>query len=383
VDIDEIRKRAQRAIAPLKAADASTSAPENFLFAAKRTEAGRSLPDYYLVYFLLVDLLGFRNLGQFEKIAWSVPVEFDGRAFLIEHRKFGVGVFAASLPEDELAASQIVVRIHKAVKAARPYFDWRAQLAASDSKLNVVNRSRELFARLEFYLGLYDARRAEAEARADEVIKTPTQHGSIITQPALNLRREARWFALSGIECFFSWTEHVFIHIAILSGRCATGGDVARLARSEWSDKYKAALDLNDAQDKRFYDELAIMRRQLRNFVAHGAFGKDGEAFRFHSTAGTVPMLLPHNREHSSFRFGQGVNPKSDEAIDLIRAFTVHLWSGPRAAAKIYVQDYALPLILTNVANGACGRAMLSEEAMTEHADHLGRMMDRHANMDF
>ena len=148
MDIDEIRKRAQRAIAPLKAADASTSAPENFLFAAKRTEAGRSLPDYYLVYFLLVDLLGFRNLGQFEKVAWSVPVEFEGRAFLIEHRKFGVGVFAASLPEDEPAASQMVVRIHKAVKAARPYFDWRAR-----SRQQATQSSTSSTARGSYSLG--------------------------------------------------------------------------------------------------------------------------------------------------------------------------------------------------------------------------------------
>ena len=383
MDVDEIRKRAQRAIAPLKPADENTSAPQNFLFAAKRTEAGRSLPDYYLVYFLLVDLLGFRNLGRFEKVAWSVPIEYEGRAFLIEHRKFGVGVFAASLPEDEPTAAQIVTRIHKAVKAARPYFDWHAQQAAADSKLNVVNRAPELFARLEFYLGLYDARRAEAEARADEAIKTPTKHGSILTIPAHNLRREARWFALSAIECFFSWTEHVFIHIAILNGRCATGDDVARLARAEWGEKYKAALDLDDPQDKRFYDELGIMRRQLRNFVAHGAFGKDGEAFHFHSAAGAIPMLLPHQRDRSSFRFGQGVNLKPDEAIGLIREFIVQLWSGKRAAAWVYVQDYALPLILTDVANGVYARAMSSKEAMMEYADHLARLMDRHANMDF
>ncbi len=383
MNIDEIKERAFRAIAPLKPANSGTSATKDFLFAAKRTEAGRMLPEHYLVYFLLVDLLGFRNLGQFEKIAWSVPVEYDGRAFLIEHRKFGLGVFAASLPEDEPAAAAIVACIQKAVKAARPYFEWRAQQAAKDSELNVVNRTTELFARLEFYFGLYDARRTEAEARADERVETSTKHGSVITMPAIGLRREARWLALSAIESFFSWTEHVFIHIAILNGRCETGDDVARLAGAEWSVKFKAALGLNDPQDKHFHDELGVVRRQLRNFVAHGAFGKDGEAFHFHSTAGAVPMLLPHKRDPSSFRFGQGVNLKADEAITLIRAFILHLWSGSRAAAKIYIQDYALPLILTDVANGTYAHAMSSVEAMTEHAEHLATLIDRHANMDF
>jgi len=91
MDIDQIRAAVQAAITPLKAATSETKADKNFLFDAKRTDAGRSLPPYYLVYFLLVDLLAFRNIGQFEKVAWSVPVEYKGRAFLIEHRKFRAG----------------------------------------------------------------------------------------------------------------------------------------------------------------------------------------------------------------------------------------------------------------------------------------------------
>jgi hypothetical protein len=146
--IETVRTRAQKAISPLEPADFSMRAPKGFLFNAKRTDAGRTLPPYYLVYFLLVDLLGFTNLGQFEKVAWSVPVEYDGRPFLVEHRKFGLGVFAANVPEDEEAAAEIVRLIHKATKAAQPYFDWRAEQAAKASQLNVVNRSPDLFERL-------------------------------------------------------------------------------------------------------------------------------------------------------------------------------------------------------------------------------------------
>lgn len=384
MNIDEIRARVLRAIIPLKAADSNTIARKDFLFAAKRTEAGRRLPPYYLIYFLLVDLLGFRNLGRFEKIAWSIPVDYKGKAFLIEHRKFGLGVFAATLPEDENAAAEIVTLIQKAVRAARPYFDWRADQAAKDSKLNVVNRSKELFSRLEFYLNLYDSRREEAEERADEKIETALANGGVsIRYPAHALRREASWFAMSAIECFFSWTEHVFIHIAILIGRCSTGEDVANLAGTEWGTKFKAALDLSDFDTKKFYDDLGILRRQLRNFVAHGAFGTDGEAFQFHSNAGAVPMLLAHKRDQKSFRFGQGMNFKADEAIALIRTFIEHLWSGTRAPAKIYIQDYELPLILTNVANGEYGRAMSSVDELSDYADYLAGLMSRHIDMDF
>jgi hypothetical protein len=87
---------------------------------AERTNAGNQLPAYYLVYLLLVDLLGFENLGKWEKIAWSVPVDFEGRAFLIDHRKSGLGVFAAELPRDETAAGEIVSLIRKGSKPRNP-----------------------------------------------------------------------------------------------------------------------------------------------------------------------------------------------------------------------------------------------------------------------
>lgn len=331
MDINQVRAAAQAAIAPLKAATSETKADKNFLFDAKRTDAGRSLPPYYLVYFLLVDLLAFRNIGQFEKVAWSVPVEYKGRAFLIEHRKFGLGILAADLPADESDAEEIAERIRKAVDVAGPYFDWLAEQAALDSKLNVHNRAADLFERYTFFLENYEIKRAEAERRADEKIKTEFEHGYSVTFPAHELQRESKWLALSTIESFFSWTEHIFILIAILQGTCVTGADVTRLAESNWETKFKSALDLADSATKKFYDELLVVRRQLRNFVAHGAFGKQGEAFQFHSRAGAVPLLLPHRVDGQNYRFGRGIDFVEHEAISLLDAFIAHLWSGPRA----------------------------------------------------
>jgi hypothetical protein len=85
-----------------------------------------------------------------------------------------------------------------------------------------------------------------------------------------------------------------------LQGNCVTGEDVATFAVANWDVKFKAALDINDPETKLFYDQLIIIRRQLRNFVAHGSFGKQGEAFSFHSGAGAVPVRLPHQDGHHS-----------------------------------------------------------------------------------
>lgn len=384
MDIEEIRRRTQKAIEPLKEADLNAVTYQQLFMSARRTDAGRKLPDYYLIYFLLVDLLGFRNNGKSAKTAWSVTVEFDGIPFLVDHRKFGLGIFGMHGPETEATAARLATSLQRAVKVARPYFDWRAEDAANQSHLNVVNRSGDLLEHVHFHLGLYDERAAEAEARKAEVIKTQIRPNAWTThRPSYDLRREARHYAIAAIEGFFSWTEHVFIHIAILRGVLSTGKEVGDLAKAEWADKYKAALDVTDAADKRFYDELAELRRQLRNFVAHGSFGKNGEAFQFHSGAGAVPILLPHKRSKTAYRFGSGLDFRLEPSIALIKAFSEHLWTGIRSPAKTYIRDYQHPAILTYVADGTYAAAMRSDADMEEFAAFLAHRLDDAVNMDF
>jgi len=140
---------------------------------------------------------------------------------------------------------------------------------------------------------------------------------------------------------------------------------------------------MNDPVSKKLYDKRAMLRRQLRNFIAHGAFGKDGEAFSFHSTAGAVPLLLPYKLDRSSFQFGQGIELVPDKAVELIRTFINHLQEGSSATAWVHIQEYELPSILTKVRSGEYARAMASTETMEDYARHEAELIDRYANMDF
>ena len=125
---------------------------------------------------------------------------------------------------------------------------------------------------------------------------------------------------------FFSWTEHVFIHVAILTGKLKTGADVARVAASEWADKFRCVVDITDPVAKSLYDALIEIRREVRNFVAHGAFGKEGRAFEFHSGAGAVPVLLPHRAGNKAFRVGESLAFDDNAALEMIDKFTEFLW---------------------------------------------------------
>lgn len=394
----QVREAALRALDQVEPAGSPESDDESQgLFLSSRTDAGRSLPPYYLVYFLLVDLLVFPHIGRWEKSAWTVPVRYRGRLYGIEHRKMGLGLFAPCLdpkatrsgsptPEQETDAREIIALIRKAITVSTPYFKWRAEQAAAGNQLNVSNKSASLFERYEFFRDRFQALNEEAEARKDEChfTRQALDDGTEVTSgffPAFSLSREAEWNAQAAIEAFFSWTEHAFIHLAILQGHLRTGDDVAELAKSDWKAKFKAALDLTDKTTKGHYDTLLDIRAQLRNFLAHGAFGKRGEAFRFHSGAGAVPVLLTDDQRH---RYALTSKPAFEEswALENIETFLAHLWSGSLGPAKHHLFS-SLPSILTYAVNDTYKRAMKSDKSMKEFVEHLTQQFDNAANMDW
>ena len=175
----------------------------------------------------------------------------------------------------------------------------------------------------------------------------------------------------------------MLIHLAILTGRISTAAEVAAAADSDWSSKFKQTLDIVEPKTKQLFDRLLSLRRELRNYVAHGAFGKDGEAFSFHSGTGAVPVLLPRKAGSRKFRLGSGLGFNAKAAVELLKEFEEHLWSNNRGAAKIYIQDHDLPAILTMAADGTYARATASEQDMQDFVDYMIRAMDDSANMDW
>ncbi|MFA1687870.1 hypothetical protein [Achromobacter dolens] len=390
-----MRDMAQAALQELEPAGPPRSPEERRgLMLSARTEASRGLPSYYLVYFLLVDLLEFPSLGKWEKTAWTVPVRFRSRMYSIEHRKMGLGVFEPNLDpnarmsgrpsqQGEKDATAIVEAIKKAVSVAAPYFQWRAQQAIATSDLNVVNKNSDLFARYEYFRDRFNAQVVESkelESKAkDRKNESPGTFNFEFISSWLSVNKQVNWYALAAIEAFFSWTEHAFIHLAILQGKLTVGTQVAELAEDNWNAKFKAALDISDKDTKVHYDKLLDLRAQVRNFVAHGAFGKEGQAFRFHSGAGSVSVMLSNDRDHQVSFTGRVAFDEAS-AITEIGSFLEHLWAGALAPAKHYLFS-ALPSILSYATDGTYARAMQSEENMLSFVDGLTRRFEQAADM--
>lgn len=388
---------ARAALQELKPAGPPRSPDEaRGLMLSARTEAGQGLPPYYLVYFLLVDLLKFPSTGKWEKTAWTVPVRFRGRLYGIEHRKMGLGVFEPNLDpsartsgrpsqQGENDATFIVEAIRKAVSVSAPYFQWRAQQAIATSDLNVVNKNSDLFERYEYFRDQFNAQAVESKKLASNTKDRGREplgpFNAELISSWLSANKQMNWYALAAIEAFFSWTEHAFIHLAILQGKLTVGRQVAELAEDNWNAKFKAALNISDKDTKAHYDNLLNLRAQVRNFVAHGAFGKEGQAFRFHSGAGAVPVLLTNDPDHQVSFTGRVAFDEAS-AMSEIGSFLDHLWAGELAPARHYLFS-VLPSILSYATDGTYERAMQSEEDMLSFVDDLTRRFEQAADMDW
>jgi hypothetical protein len=143
---------------------------------------------------------------------------------------------------------------------------------------------------------------------------------------------------------------------------------------------------LSDDITQKHYERLMALRSEIRNYQAHGAFGKDGEAFEFHSSAGAVPAVLPHKGVHKKFiiknKFGME-EYDNDAAFATLERFIDFMWSGDYAPAFIYIQESDLPLILSLAEDGTYTAAMESERNMKELVEKLSREFERAANMDW
>ncbi|MBE9577241.1 hypothetical protein [Flavobacterium proteolyticum] len=382
--IEKYKEIALKILSPIKSIDENTKAEKNFLFTAKRCPTTNRLPNYYLVYFLFADLLKYKDLGKFEKIAWSFPIEYNGKAFLIEYRKFGIGIFVNDIEKDQVEANEIVNKIIRAVKAVKLYYNYVAEEGVKKSEINVNNFNSDLFERFNYLKDLYKKQYSKYEKnKGKTTTKNLPNGGKVVSRLDYKFLKNSNHLAISTIEAFFSWTEHLFIHIAIIAQNISDGEKISKLIEAEWKTKFITAIPLSNKEESKFYNELLLVRQQMRNFVAHGAFGKNGNAFQFHSKTGAVPVLMSHDKTKNKYDFQGNLNFNDEEVIKLIENFIEYLWKSKYNTVMLYTQEHYLPTIVTLAKNGVYKEAVESIENMEEFIERLTNKLDDSANMDW
>ena len=226
----------------------------------------------------------------------------------------------------------------------------------------------------------------EAEKDNAVVEKGYNEDGSFswssVSYPAYEFQSQSIWLHETAVDAFFSWCEQALVHMAVLMGKLTSGKEIAELLKREFGEKCKLILDLSNVDDKASYDDILDLRVGLRNYVAHGSFGKDGSTFQFHSRVGAVPLKILESGTQSGFSFGTDSSRDWESDYARIDSFLVQLWSGGRKPAKQYLET-GFPCVLTYTTDGTYKRAMQNEDEMREFIEHLSRQIDDAANMDF
>lgn len=376
--LEKLRSAAERAISPIQKPTKKSSFTGG-------VSIYRSIPHdhYYLIFLLLVDLLGFDYVGPEEKLAYIISVEHDGKRYDVIYAKFGMKIEYQKGGNPK----KVFELLKKGISSAKRYYEWRAEQAAETSDLNLVAQSIKLWEKYSFLRERSIELFEEAETRKDESHREEFESedgltGWSVSFPAYRIRAEAEWHCEAAVDAFFAWSEHSLVHIAILLRKVTTGTQVTELIRGEWAKKCKACFDLDDPEDKRVYDDISKLKNDLRNFVAHGSFGKDGAMFTFHTAVGAIPLRALDPASRRRFAFGNSSPASGETDYERIDRFVEQLWSGYRKPAKKYIES-GLPTILTYSVNGFYENAMQSEGSMEEFVEHLGYQVDNAANMDF
>lgn len=132
VYIKTLRQKIETILYPITdAVSSGTKAESNFLFTAIRSDAGRKLPADKLIFFLFVDLLDYTNLGKYETISWSIPIDYNGTAFLLERRNLEMGLFFSKTRSQEYDCLEIVSKITSATRVIRSYYESIASEAVN------------------------------------------------------------------------------------------------------------------------------------------------------------------------------------------------------------------------------------------------------------
>ncbi|MEG4434411.1 hypothetical protein QUA95_30590 [Microcoleus sp. F10_A2] len=372
-------ENARRAISPIEPCQSEISETGKSM-----TFKGIRHSEYYLIFMLLVDLLGFKYWGPGEKVAYIIPVAFKGRRYTIIYAKFGMKIEY----RDGGDGAAVYAALKRGMKAAKPYYLWRAAQASETSDLNLISKCPQLWEKYVFLKEQSEALMLKFEAEKDNPVieegydEDGSFSWSTVRYPAYDFYKQAAWLHEAAVDAFFAWCEQALVHIAVLLCKLTNGKQIADLLNRDFGEKCKLVLDLSETEDKSAYDDIIELRAQLRNYVAHGSFGKDGSTFQFHSRVGAVPLKILESRTSSEFSFGVESPREWKNDYSRIDRFLSQLWSGVRSPAKHYL-DAGLPCVLTYTTNGTYQRAMESDDEMREFVDYLSMEIDNAANMDF
>jgi hypothetical protein len=310
---------------------------------AVRVDVGRDrLPVIAALHLTLRLLIGSRDLGRAEKLAWEYVFTFRGRACSLAQQKFGLRLYLGLQEEDadDVAdANEIVSKLSAASRLVeRNLLRSLVDTQMGENRIIVHNQVGQLRGMYEYFRQL-----AEAAYAGDGLLakRFDEQHkDSVFLQRFRSLPEQQEGFfaTVAAITAYFSLLEHLFVFALAVSDFDPVEDSLTDFIGLRLLEKYKRLFDVTqEGAARTYYNRLHDVAEKWRNPYDHGGFDKRGGALSTNVPGlGAIPLMLSDIRSHPTFHFLPTRETSFDEVATLFDELDAWLRQSPAGPGIIW-----------------------------------------------
>jgi hypothetical protein len=353
-------------------------ASAEYAYSATRKVTFEMLPVPRLVQWVL-EFLGSKDAGRWEKTAWQFWFKFRGRPFSLAFQKFGLRLSGKANSEEEFTqlTDDLLRQLDKAVRIAEAgVFQGLADQQVRAGRVTIHNEQHRL-------RNMYDAFRRKAE-EGPPTEEPNEDDGRLLGGARIFIDEEHRFhYTIALLNAYFGWLEHVLVLCWPFCGYQPGIDDLEQLIGYRWFEKFRKMFDVTaDATAKRHYDNLREMADEFRNTFDHGGFGRKRRGMLVHVPGGApIQAGLSSVRGRPHFEFYPVPEESLREILAVLDGVDNWLRTGPASFGMKWAEA-GLDVAFDPTSVGEYNEAMDSDR-FDELMDRWAYFIDQAANMDW
>lgn len=344
----------------------------------------------YIIFIIFVYLKKFGFSGIGEKVAWEIPVKYNGTPFILSHRKFGFQI--ASSEENETIKNhgiEVMMNIHKAMPFAESLIEPHIKSLMQKGLVTLDNEYQSIRNRYTFY-------RENAEKEFNDTKKSPKSlhlnfnEGIKEAVKSWNTAQKSintgNYYMFAMLDAYFSLLEHTLVLLLpFLNYINLSEIDLENFISKNWKSKFKIAFPpKTDIQALKILERLDRVKERFRNPLTHGYFLKQGLSFYIQMDhIGAIPMTLTKPNRNFKYSFGRIDHMNFNEICKCFDDCDNFLLKNKLTKFGMRYIQHDLSIAFDSDSCKEYRTAMTTMKMFDEFIYHMGRKHDDASNMDW
>ncbi|WP_186071814.1 hypothetical protein [Burkholderia gladioli] len=360
------------------------------------------VPDLLLI--LLRDVMNFPSREFGDKERWAIFFKVDEQPAYIRFMKFGLRI--GSMQRDPKFIPRVKGQLRTALRRLERKLGPLLNEAVDLGNATIPNRIYEFRERYKFFRdhagkSFQMAKSPPASSSGDdknecEQSNDREENESVVSRVSAlfnrvfeeynrntSARREGFFFSVAMIDAYFSYLEHRLILMRAFTGKALVRGELAKILRARWGDKFKM-IGLSSIERDELLSRLKNLKERIRNPFAHGGVENDGGSIYCHvANVGPIPANMSAIGKGVRFGFIPVDTEEHESACTLFDSIDEFLGSGDLRVANALAEGglhaawdsdhLQLYRQLQNATN----------DEVEDYIHHWHDEQDRFENMDF